>query len=260
MRKQGLMFGEVAELYDRIRPSYPAVLVKDVLNFCRRSSPKVIEVGAGTGKATALFAPHAEYLLALEPSPEMASLGVRNCSRWPSVTFQLTTFEDWDPQESFDLLISGQAWHWTNHQARYLKANHALAPEGALAVFSYRPTWEDEALRKSLISVYDKYAPRLKSHAFPNLEHPRPESDRALLAEIESSGLFEALNQRKYKMPIRYSTDDYVDVLRTQSNHRLLPRFVRQELLARVATMIDRSGGVIQATYIVRLSLARKVS
>jgi hypothetical protein len=50
-----LAFGSVAELYDRSRPSYPPALVDDVLGLVG-VAPRVLEVGAGTGKATVLFA------------------------------------------------------------------------------------------------------------------------------------------------------------------------------------------------------------
>ncbi len=51
-RERRLAFGDVAELYDRARPSYPAALVDDVLEFaCARAGDLALEVGAGTGKA-----------------------------------------------------------------------------------------------------------------------------------------------------------------------------------------------------------------
>ncbi|HYR61536.1 MAG TPA: hypothetical protein VET24_02725 [Actinomycetota bacterium] len=48
-REQRFVFGEVADLYDRSRPGYPEPLVDDVLAYCGRRSPRVLEVGAGTG-------------------------------------------------------------------------------------------------------------------------------------------------------------------------------------------------------------------
>jgi hypothetical protein len=65
------VFGEVAELYDQARPSYPAVLFDDVIAFAPQS-PRVLEVGAGTGKATVLLAERG-----LESSPW------NRASRWP---------------------------------------------------------------------------------------------------------------------------------------------------------------------------------
>src|SRR5574341_168271 len=49
--KRALVFGEVAELYDRARPSYPERLVADVVaEIPDAPRARVLEVGAGTGK------------------------------------------------------------------------------------------------------------------------------------------------------------------------------------------------------------------
>src|SRR5438105_8011948 len=69
-----LAFGAVAELYDRARPSYPEALVEDVVALAPLGSPpRALEVGAGTGKATVLFAARGVAVHALAPSAEMAA-------------------------------------------------------------------------------------------------------------------------------------------------------------------------------------------
>jgi tRNA G46 methylase TrmB len=46
-------FGEDAELYDRVRPSYPAELFNELAELLGNPSPRVLEIGPGTGQATA---------------------------------------------------------------------------------------------------------------------------------------------------------------------------------------------------------------
>src|SRR5712691_10389571 len=47
-REQRLVFGEVAEAYDRARPRYPSQLVDDVVSFARLGPrDRVLEVGCG---------------------------------------------------------------------------------------------------------------------------------------------------------------------------------------------------------------------
>ena len=51
------LFDSVAELYDRARPGYPDALVNEVI--VRASLPpngEILEIGSGTGKASAPFA------------------------------------------------------------------------------------------------------------------------------------------------------------------------------------------------------------
>ena len=56
-REQRLVFGEVADLYDRSRPGYPASLVDEVVSYAGLTAgDAVLEVGCGTGKATVPFA------------------------------------------------------------------------------------------------------------------------------------------------------------------------------------------------------------
>ena len=75
MRQQRLVFGEVAELYDRARAGYPEALIDDVISFAGGDGPslRALEVGAGTGKATVGFASRDLEILALEPSADMAA-------------------------------------------------------------------------------------------------------------------------------------------------------------------------------------------
>src|SRR5579864_279036 len=101
-----LAFGEVAELYDASRPSYPSKLIDDVLTLAQigpapGDAPgrhrQILEVGAGTGKATTLFASRGVGVLAIEPSEQMAAVARRNCASFPEVEIVETDFECWDP-------------------------------------------------------------------------------------------------------------------------------------------------------------------
>ncbi|HEY6399555.1 MAG TPA: class I SAM-dependent methyltransferase, partial [Solirubrobacteraceae bacterium] len=81
-----MSFGRVAELYEQARPSYPTTLVDDVLtNAGLGAGEAILEVGAGTGKATRLFAARGHRVVALEPSAEMAGIARRISEDYPSV-------------------------------------------------------------------------------------------------------------------------------------------------------------------------------
>jgi trans-aconitate methyltransferase len=115
-----LSFGAVAELYDQARPTYPAALVDDVLEYAGASEgDAAVEVGAGTGKATSLFAARGLQIVALEPSHGMAELARRNCAAFANVVVEEQEFERWRPGEArFRLLFSAQAWHWVSPEVR----------------------------------------------------------------------------------------------------------------------------------------------
>jgi SAM-dependent methyltransferase len=162
-REQRLVFGEVAETYDRARPGYPSQLVDDVLAFAELGAPdRVLEVGCGTGKATVQFAPRGLHMLCIELNENMAAVARRNCERFPRVTIETTAFEHCNLEPGgFGLLISAQAWHWMPPDARLGKAHRALAPDGVLAVFWNTVRWTDEQMRAAVDDLYERVAPGL---------------------------------------------------------------------------------------------------
>jgi SAM-dependent methyltransferase len=258
-----LAFGGVAELYDRERPSYPSGLVDDVLAFAGAGpGDRAIEVGAGTGKATAMFAQRGLAIIAIEPSSEMAEVAGRNCARYQNVTIEQSDFERWRPAgEAARLLFSAQAWHWVTPELRYLRAREALAAEGALAVFWNRPRWESCDFRDELGQAYRDAAPEFGPGAGPGPMHPVARTPPELWGdwegELRAAPGFGEPQIRLYNWVQEYSTDQYVRLLQTHSDHILLEPQRRDALLDAVAGVIDRHGGTLELEYVTLLCLAR---
>jgi SAM-dependent methyltransferase len=256
-REQRVVFGEVAETYDAVRPGYPERLVEDVLAFGRvGADDRVLEVGAGTGKATVAFAAHGTHVLALEPSAPMAAIARRHCADRPNVTFDVTSFEDWPLQpHAFALLISAQAWHWVAPEVRYRRAHEALRRGGAVALFWNRPEFDGHPLRPELDAAYAVHAPELAGRSgFPGAAA----SDRTDAAqELGDSGLFADVATHRYAWSERYGTERYLRLMATQSNHRMLPDGQRDALFAAIAAVLQRHGGEIAVDYTTELYLGR---
>src|SRR5579871_6619470 len=88
-RERRLVFGEVADLYERYRPQYPEALVDEVLRRAAVDPGRaVLEVGSGTGKATRQFARRGVAVLAVEPSAEMAAVARRHLAEWQNVAIE----------------------------------------------------------------------------------------------------------------------------------------------------------------------------
>ena len=151
----------MADLYDHARPSYPSALVDDVIDYAGAAgdgTARALEIGAGTGKATALLAARGLDVLAIEPSAEMAQIARRNLAGYDNVTIEQTEFERWRPSgHEYRLLFSGQAWHWIAPDVRYVAARAALEYGGALAVFWNVPDWSVSDLREELGDVYRRH-------------------------------------------------------------------------------------------------------
>lgn len=260
-RVRRLAFGEVAELYDEARPSYPAALVDDVMELAGAGSepPRALEVGAGTGKATVLFASRGASVLALEPSRAMAAIWDRNCAALPNVAIEPTDFEHWRPGEGgFAMVYSAQAWHWVSPELRHLKARAVLDEGGLLAAFWNRPDWDPCAVRTEIDDVYRSTVPAMLADGPMHPSYPAsPDVWSNWESEIAAAPGLAQAEVRSYRWQCEYSSAEYVSLLQTHSDHILLETDRREALLDGVAAVIDRHGGALAIEYVTRLCLAR---
>jgi SAM-dependent methyltransferase len=255
-RERRLSFGGVAELYDRSRPSYPAALIDEVIEFAG-DPPRALEVGAGTGKATVLFVARGVRVQAIEPSAEMAAIARRNA---PEASIEESDFERFAAGDArFPLIYSAQAWHWVDPAVGYPKARDLLEPGGALALFWNRQLWERSLVREELRAAYARTAPQFGTE--PGPMHPDTDTDPELWGdwepELRASAGFASHERRGYTWTQQYSSAEYCSLLQTHSDHILLGPERLGALLDAVAGVIDAHGGTIPVSYATVLLLAR---
>jgi SAM-dependent methyltransferase len=259
MVERRLTFGRVAEVYERARPSYPGELVEYVARYAQlRPGDRILDVGAGTGKATRCFAGRGQEIVALEPSAEMAAVARGALHGVAGVRVVESEFERWElPPEAFKLLISGQAWHWIDPEIRYAKARAALTRGGAFAAFWNYADWQNSPLRSALDVAYREAAPEFAA-AGPMHPLTRPaDLSGDWESEIAATEGFVAPEVHNFPWRQRYSAEEYVRLLSTHSDHIVLEPAVRERLLGRVADAIDAHGGHLDLAYGTRLCLAR---
>ena len=92
-------FDEVAEIYDRVRPLYPTRLFDDLLTYLGRDPERlaplaVVEIGPGTGQATAPLLARGMTVTAVEPGPRLAAYLRRKLADEPRLTVLNDRFED----------------------------------------------------------------------------------------------------------------------------------------------------------------------
>ena len=258
--EQRLAFGRVAELYDRARPSYPAAAIDALLEYgALAPGARIVEVGAGTGKATELLAGRGLDVLAIEPSAEMAALASVKLARSPGVTLVESAFEDWVPAERFAAVVSVQAWHWVDPEVRYTRAHAALTPGGMLAAAWSFPDWDRCDARDALRRVYRDVAPDLVPD-FPM--HPSSEPTRLAghwSAEVNASGCFTEAATRGFPFAQRYAALEYSALLQTHQDHILLGEGARTTLLAAITQCIEERGGHLELPLVTYVCLARRV-
>ncbi|MBO3735896.1 class I SAM-dependent methyltransferase [Glycomyces niveus] len=125
-------FGPAADLYDSVRPTYPA----EALRWQTGDEPKdIVDLGAGTGLLTRGLIALGHRVTAVEPDPRMlakltaASPGVHAAHEGPAEALPL-------PDASADIVTAGQAFHWFDRKRALPEIRRVLRPGGLLA-----PIW-----------------------------------------------------------------------------------------------------------------------
>lgn len=245
-------FDARAELYDAARPSYPDALADDVIALAGR---RVLEIGAGTGKATAVFARRGASIVAIEPGASLAAV-LRHNTADRDVTVVETTFEAWPIERRFDAVICAQAIHWIDPAIRYTKPAAVLEPGGTLAIIRNENAITDLELRAELDAAYARWG--VGDGASSSLDDVVESTRRELVGDIDASGAFGPVDMRRYPWTATYTTHQYLDLLDTYSDHATMPADRREGLRQAVAAAIDRRGGTLTIPYVSLAFLARR--
>lgn len=239
------VFGEVAALYDDIRPGYPAELAQTLLDYRGSAFGSIVDVGAGTGKGTEALLALGAPITCVEPDPRMAAV---LAAKFPQVAVVNATFEQWSaPAGGVDLLASATAWHWTDPASRNQRALDALTPGGVLAVFHNRYDYVDgevsRALSEALIDVDPAVEPRSVHWSFE---------------DVRASGLFSDVAEREWHRHPVLSTEQYLRLMQTFSPFRGHSPEVQRATLVALTEVLARYGDAVTMDVRTMLTLARR--
>lgn len=141
---QRALFDGIAERYGASRPGYPAHVVEFVTATAGLApGDAVLEVGCGTGQLTERLARSGFRLTAIDIGPSMIAAARRRLAL-AEVSFRVTSFEDLAAADaSFDLVISGAAFHWIDPEVAFGKSARLLRPRGWLALLGTEENYDD---------------------------------------------------------------------------------------------------------------------
>jgi SAM-dependent methyltransferase len=246
-RTRAESFGSVAEQYDRFRPGYPSDLI-DLLAAPRPGT--VLDIGCGTGKASTLLQARGLDVLGVELDARMAEV-----ARAHGIPVEVGAFESWDDAgRRFDLIVCGQAWHWVDPAPAVPKVARLLNPGGTLALF-----WNTDKIRspalEAIDAVYRAHAPELMVAL--DREEPRATDERPYTAPLEGSGLFGSVEVVNVPSGRTDSTEQWIGMVRTHSDHVTMDPARREPLLKALTAAIDGLGGSVTCDVTTYLVLAR---
>lgn len=257
-------FGAVAARYDAYRPHYPDQMVDDVVAML--PGRRVLEVGAGTGIATAAFVTRGIALTCVEPDPRMAAVLSAKLAGNADAHVDVGTFEDWSAARpagapGFDGLISAQAWHWTDPATRWAHAGAAVRSGGVIALFWNQEGYADPRVADTFAAVYDRRGIAMRpvcgqSAPDPNriVDDERPDAWPEVDAEADT--YCAQLRVRHYRWTHRMPVVDYVARLDTMSAHLILPPEVREDLTAELIAALSVHGDGIDLAMTTDLATA----
>lgn len=225
-RRRAEAFGLAADDYDRYRPRYPRSLISGLI---KGGHLRALDVGAGTGIASAQLMEAGAEVLAVEPDSRMARVATDN-----GILIEEATFEDWRPAgRSFDLIVFAQSFHWVQAERALDKVASILRPSGRLVLLSNRIT-PISPIRQQLDEAYAGY---LDSSQRPAIDAAH---DEKLMQIIRDHGY--SVERRHVTERLHYATDAWLNMVSTYSNVLTLDQQTRAELRSSLEQRIGAAG------------------
>jgi SAM-dependent methyltransferase len=158
-----MSFNTDATNYHHGRPPYPARVYGLLADrYGLGPGVRVLEVGAGTGTATAELLARGAQVTAIEPGPDLAGL-LRAQHRDPALSVVQADLEQVElAGHCFDLAVAATSWHWVDGALAVPKVAAALRPGGALVVWwtvFADPQQPHTSFRDALESLYRRFLP-----------------------------------------------------------------------------------------------------
>ena len=238
----GQVFDEVAELYDGVRPTYPAELFADLASITGIGhGSAVLEVGCGTGQATGSLAALGCDVTAVEPGAQMAALARRRLEAFANVKVEISSFEEWkDHGRRFRVLVAASSWHWVDPTIGWRRAHDVLDPDGWMAVLGHvvvRPPGEPEVYAETA-DLHECFSPGNPDWGHPPFEHEVRATETGWGPPNNPDGLFGPTIVRWYPTVQWFDGAGFADLLRSTSIYRRLDTDVREPLLDAIAERI----------------------
>jgi SAM-dependent methyltransferase len=189
-------FAGFADQYDAARPAPPADLPAFLADWSGRTAPDVVDIGAGSGLSTMIWAGTAGHVTAVEPGADMRAVLSRKVARQAGGPTQFTvsggTAEATGlDSESADIVTASTAMHWFDHDRALPEIIRVLRPGGVLAAFA--PTWPPR-IDPELDAAFDVFEQRMTRLEAGRGLRPADSGDEHAAA-MRGSGLFRRVDE-----------------------------------------------------------------
>jgi SAM-dependent methyltransferase len=275
-RSYGRVFDQVAEDYDRHRPTYLDVLVDQA---CEGIGPgaAVLEIGCGTGQLTRSLLARGLQVTAVEPGRQLIVRARDQLNGFGDVQFVNARLEDASlPPAHYSAVFSASAIHWIDPDVSWRRAADALVDGGSLALLSYfglddpRSADDQQALRAAITTIapelaadWPTYRDLAATLAGVAARCENPSEAWAWLGGYEiargyAADLFADAQLVAVPMQLEHTADQLNGLLGTMSFWARLSPQQRGALVAENQSFHQRLGRPIRSSTVACLLLARR--
>ena len=249
-----LSFNAVVDLYDEIRPSYPAAMF-DALFALLPRRPRIVEVGPGTGQATKDLLARGAVVHAIEIGHAMAAK-LRSNLQSDRLQVSVGDFERVDiAVDGADAVFSATAYHWITPRAQLDRPATILRPGGVTAIVELVQVSspDDRGFFEASQSIYARYG---QGHPGPPAP-AREDVDPAIREPLTSDPRFGDVAVRRYDWDQTYTAAGYRKLMLSYSGTQMMDECDRVGLLDDIESFIDaRFDGQVTRPLVVALTTA----
>jgi len=223
--RRGSSFGSVAPAYAEHRPGYPVAAVRWCVAPVGRDigSLRVLDLGAGTGKLTALLAELGAEVTAVEPDPAMREELARQLSSARALAGSAEQIPL--PDASVDAVLCGQSMHWFDLSRALPEISRVLVPGGTLGAL-----WNSDDDRVPWVAGLQDAA---GGAASPSLSRRRSEA-ASFRPEQFGRALFTPTERAEFANSQPLTAETLVELIGTHSQVIVMPPEERARMLARI--------------------------
>ena len=277
-RSSGAVFNEVADDYDRHRPSYPDVLVDEACETAGIGpGSAVLEIGCGTGQLTRSLLARGLRVTAVEPGGKLLARAHNQLDGAGDVRFVNARLEDASlPTAGYEAVFSASAIHWVDPDVSWHKAADALTDGGSLALLSYfgledpRSAGDQKALRAAITRIAPEVATEWPAYrdldqTLAGVAARRDNVSEAWawlgsypLGRSYATDLFDDVHLATVPMLLNHNADELNALLGTMSFWARLSARQRDDLAAENQALYELLGRPIRSSAVACMVVARR--